>query len=273
VIVATLLPVDWSLYRVVPEAQAFSDHADVAAWIAAQGQPGTFRAYSPSYSLPQHVALRAGLELADGVDPMQVANYARLMQAATGTRASGYSVTIPPFPPSSDVRTALRDVTPDARLLGKLDVRYVAAEFPMKVKGLVEQARFGTTFVYENQLALPRAFVEEAAARVTANRPDRVVVEADGPGILTLSQVNYPGWRAMLDGHMATIETVNSALTGVSLNAGHHLVEFTFDPWTVKVGVMVSALGWVSLMVGWLVLRLSSFVLRQKGQSWNPEGI
>ena len=86
-ILATLLPVDWSLYRVVPEAQAFSDHADVAAWLAAQGQPGTFRVYSPSYSLPQHVAQRAGLELADGVDPMQVAGYARLMQAATGARA------------------------------------------------------------------------------------------------------------------------------------------------------------------------------------------
>ena len=44
------------------------------------------------------------------------------------------------------------------------------------------------------------------------------------------------------------------------------LVEFTFDPWTVKVGVLVSVVGWVSLMVGWLVLRRSLFVLRQRGQ-------
>ena len=220
VIVATLLPVDWSLYRVVPEASAFSDHADVAAWIAAQGQPGTFRVYSPSYSLPQHVAQRAGLELADGVDPMQVAGYARLMQTATGARASGYSVTIPQFPPSSDVRTALRDVTPDARLLGKLNVRYVVAEFPMKVEGLVERARFGTTFVYENQLAMPRAFVGEATARVTTNTPDRIVVEADGPGTLTLSQMYYPGWRAMVDGRDTPIQVVDSALAGVSLDAG-----------------------------------------------------
>ena len=42
----------------------------------AKEQPGPFRVYSPSYSLPQHVAQRAGLELADGVDPMQVASYA-----------------------------------------------------------------------------------------------------------------------------------------------------------------------------------------------------
>jgi hypothetical protein len=265
VIVATLLPVDWSLYRVVPEAQAFSDHADVAAWIAAQGQPGTLRVYSPSYSLPQHVAQRAGLELADGVDPMQVADYARLMQAATGVRASGYSVTIPVFP-TSDVRTALRDVTPDARLLGKLNVRYVVAEFPMKVEGLVERARFGTTFVYENQFAMPRAFVGEAAARVTTNTPDRIVVEADGPGTLTLSQMYYPGWRARVDGRDTPIQVVDSALAGVSLDAGQHVVEFTFDPWTVKVSALVSVVGWVSLIVGWLVLRRSFFIPRQRGQ-------
>jgi hypothetical protein len=265
VILATLLPVDWSLYRVVPEAQAFSDHADVAKWLAAQGKPGTFRVYSPSYSLPQHVAQRAGLELADGVDPMQLASYARLMQAATGARARGYSVTIPQFPPSSDVRTALRDVTPDARLLSRLNVRYVAAEFPMKVEGLVERTRFGPTFVYENQSAMPRAFVGETAARVLTNTPERFVVEAEGPGMLILSQVNYPGWRATVDGRAATIETVDSALMGVSLEAGRHVVEFAFDPWTVKVGVMVSALGWASLVVGWLVFRFSSFVLRQRG--------
>ena len=200
VILATLLPVDWSLYRVVPEVQAFSDHADVAAWLA-KGKPGTFRVYSPSYSLPQHVAQRAGLELADGVDPMQLASYAQLMQAATGARTSGYSVTIPPFPPNSDIQTALRDVTPDARLLGKLNVRYVVAEFPMKVEGLVERAHFGSTFVYENQSAMPRAFVENGtAAHIVVYTSDRVVVEADGPGTLTLSQVHYPGWRATVDG-------------------------------------------------------------------------
>jgi hypothetical protein len=267
VIAATLLPIDWSLYRVVPEAQAFSDHADIAEWLAAQGQPGTFRVYSPSYSLPQHVVQRAGLELADGVDPMQLASYAQLMQSATGARASGYSVTIPSFPPDSDVRTALRDVMPDVRLLGKLNVRYVVAEFPMKVEGLIERAQFGPTFVYENQWAMPRAFVENGTpAHIVVYTPDRVVVEADGPGTLTLSQAYYPGWRVTVDGHRRDLTGLEN-LSGLSagLEAGHHVVEFVFDPWTVKVGVITSVIGWSSLVVGSLVLRLRSFVLRQKG--------
>jgi hypothetical protein len=252
VIAATLAPVDWSLYRVTPEAQAFSDHADVAAWLAKQ--PGSFRVYSPSYSLPQHVAQRAGLELAEGVDPMQLASYARLMQAATGARASGYSVTIPAFPPNSNVATALRDARPDARLLGKLDVRYVAAEFPIQAEGLIERERVGSTFVYENQFALPRAFVGDTAADIVIQTPDRVIVKADGPGALTLSQVYYPGWQATVDGRPVAISVVDS-LMSVSLDAGQHAIEFVFDPWTVKVGVMVSVAGWGGLVVIGLVSR------------------
>ena len=264
-IAATLLPVDWSFYRVVPEARAFADHADVAAWLGPSVQRGTFRVYSPSYSLPQHVAQRAGLELADGVDPLQLASYADLMRAATGTRSSGYSVTIPAFPPESNVETVLRDATPDARLLGKLNVRYIAAEFPIRAEGLVERAHIGSTFVYENQFARPRAFVGETGARIVTFTPDRVVVEADGPGRLTLSQSTYPGWRAMVDGRPASILSVDGLMT-VSLDAGHHRVEFVFDPWTVKVGWRVSAVGWFGVMVGWLV-----GWLKRPVRQWNHE--
>ncbi len=263
VIVATLLPVDWSFYRVVSEEWAFADHADVAAWLARNVQPRPFRVYSPSYSLPQHVAQRAGLELADGVDPMQVHTYASWMRVVTDASVRGYSVTIPPFPPGSDVRTALSHTTPDARLLGRLNVRYVVAEFPIWAEGLVEQARFGPTFVYENQFVLPRAYIGEGMpARIVINTPDRVVVEGDGPGTLTLIQINYPGWRATVDGHTVPIGVLPSVGTSsllfelllhLKLEEGHHLIEFVFDPWTVKVGVIVSGVGWGSLALGWVV--------------------
>jgi hypothetical protein len=169
-------------------------------------------------------------------------------------------VTIPAFPPESNVATALRDAVPDAQLLGKLNVGYVVAEFPMRIEGLVERAHIGSTFVYENQWALPRAFVGVTPANIPVLTPDRVVVEADGPGVLTLSQVYYPGWRASVDGRPGGISTSDALMT-VSLDAGHHLVEFLFDPWTVKVGWLVSAVGWGSLVVGRMVGRL-------RGRSW-----
>lgn len=266
VIAATLLPLDMSYYRVISEAQAFSDRADVAAWLVEHAPSEPFRVYSPSYSLPQHVAQRAGLELADGVDPMQIARYARFMEAATGARASGYSVTIPAFPPDSDVRTVWRDARPDARLLGKLNVRYLVADFPIQAEGWVEWAQFGTTRVYENQWAMPRAFVGEGTpARITMLTPDRLVAEVDGPGVLTLSQVSYPGWRAVVDGRAVPIKTAESVLMGVELDAGPHVIEFAFDPWTVKAGVIVSGVGWGSLLAGWLIVRArQAIALRDK---------
>jgi hypothetical protein len=205
------------------------------------------------------------LELADGVDPLQLASYADLMRTATGTRSSGYSVTIPAFPPESNVETVLRDATPDARWLGRLSVRYVAAEFPIQAEGLVERAHIGSTFVYENQFVLPRASVGGTAARIVVNTPDRIIIEADGPGILTLSQVQYPGWRASVDGRPADISSAD-VLMSVSLDAGHHIVEFVFDPWTVKVGWRVSAVGWVGVVVGWL-----AGWLKRPVRQWNHE--
>jgi len=260
----TLLPFDWGLYRVVPEAQAFSERADVAEWLAKQ--PGPFRTYSPSYSLPQHIAQRAGLELADGVDPMQIAAYARYMQRATGAQAARYSVTIPAFPPEADVRTALRDAPVDARLLGQLNVRYIVSEFPIGADGVIEQARIGSTYIYENKLAEPRVLVQGGTIqRLTLLSPDRIVAEADGPGTLILSQSNYPGWRASVDSHVVSIELVDSVLVGVRLDAGRHRVEFTFDPWTVKAGVFIST-------VGWSVVIASAFVVLLRGRLWKRAG-
>jgi len=261
VIIATLLPVDLSLYRVISESQAFSDHADAAVWLAKQ--PGIFRIYSPSYSLPQHIAQRMGLELADGVDPMQIASYARFMEAATGAPASGYSVTIPAFPPNVDVRAALRSARLDARLLGKLNVRYIAADFPIQAEGLVERARFGPTFVYENQLVKPRVWVDGGgAARITTNTPGRVVIVADGPGTLTLSQVYYPGWRAVVDGRAVPVRIVDSVLMGVELDSGHHMVELVFAPLLIKIGLPICTVGWCAILVV-LLIRLMSFILRR----------
>jgi hypothetical protein len=155
-----LLTFAWAVYRPVPLEEAFADGQAAAHWLADQG--GTFRVYSPSYSIPQHVAQQYHLQLADGIDPLQLARYVHYMQRATGLGPWGYSVTLPPFPnikSDDEIRTANANVIPDAALLGLLNVKYVVAAFPIDDRDLVERARFGTTIIYENQRVRPRAFV------------------------------------------------------------------------------------------------------------------
>ena len=148
--------VDTTLLEARPPEVVFADGRAAAEWLAARS--GAFRIYSPSYSLPQHVAERYGLALADGVDPFQLQVYADYLTRAAGLDPAdfGYSVTLPPFPEGTqDVRTALSGVTPDAKRLGRLGVRYVVAAFPISGDAFRWVGAFDGVQVYENRRWLP----------------------------------------------------------------------------------------------------------------------
>lgn len=148
-----LLVVDATLVEARSPEEVFADGRAAAEWLAAQ--PGRFRVYSPSYSIPQHVAELYGLELADGVDPLQLASYADYLTRAAGLEPQGYGVTLPPFPEGADVRTALKDTVPDTEMLGLLGVRYVAAAFPVADNELQLVGRFDGVYLYRNEEAQP----------------------------------------------------------------------------------------------------------------------
>jgi hypothetical protein len=238
---ADLLRVDATLL----EARPPPDLMPAAKWIAAQ--PGLFRVYSPSYSLP----LGDGLQHVDGVNPLQLASSVKLIEAASGVKAHGYSVTVPAFE-SGDVATANAQAVPDARRLGLLNVKYVAAEFPLDAPGLALAQTFGQTRVYENLEFKPRAWVMDGGeAEVRQWSPNRIVVEADGPGRLVLGEVTYSGWEARVDGALTPIETVDDLFRSVPLPVGHHQVVFEFRPRAVFYGAWLTAAGLAALALIW----------------------
>ena len=154
---------DAAMMRFVSPAAAFASGERVAGFLARQ--PGLFRTYSPSYSIPSHTAARAGLQTADGVEPVHLAAYDRYMEAAGGYghlfqgEGAAFSVTVPRFPPGQPIDEALRGVRPDLTLLGLLNVEYVIAAFPMNLDDLVPVSEPDATYVYHNRRALPRAWV------------------------------------------------------------------------------------------------------------------
>ena len=76
-LIIDLLAIDWALYRPIGVNEAFADGSEPAAWLTQQ--PGSFRVYSPSYSIPQHVGQLFQLQLADGIDPLQLQRYVMFM--------------------------------------------------------------------------------------------------------------------------------------------------------------------------------------------------
>jgi hypothetical protein len=148
---------------------------------------------------------------------------------------------------------------PDAARLAALDVKYVASDFDLTGPGFQHLLDFGATHMYLNQDWVGRAWVEGPApgtAAVTLWSPNRIEVQAAGPGQLVLSEINYPGWQVRLDGQPAPLATAQGALRAVQLPVGMHTATFEFRPLSVYVGAALSLLGLAALaLLIWAQLR------------------
>ena len=89
------------------------------------------------------------------------------------------------------------------------------------------------------------------SARLESYEPERVEIDAisRGPGLLVLSDLHYPGWKAEVDGEEVDIERVNYLMRGVPLEDGEHRVSFRYEPASWRIG-------WILSLAGLLVLVL-----------------
>ena len=219
--------------------------------------PEIFRVYSPSFSVPQRFASEYGFELVDGVDPMQVAEYADFMEGATGIEYNGYGVTIPAFATGNPAVDNIGS-EPNAYLLSLINVKYVISEFPLENPDLQELNNNDGNYIYRNTIVSQRAWIErshqnnlddqaksvESIQELTLS-PNRITLSASGPGKLILSEINYPGWKVFVDEEKKSIEQAYGLLRSVNLPEGKHKVEFIFRPVTVYFGIGLAVLGWL----------------------------
>ena len=89
--------------------------------------------------------------------------------------------------------------------------------------------------------------------------PNRLVLEVDtdADGILVLSEIDYPGWQATVDGRQVPILRANTLFRALPLQAGQHRIEMVFKPWTVFVGLAISVLTLLVVLIAVPVLRRS----------------
>jgi hypothetical protein len=108
------------------------------------------------------------------------------------------------------------------------DVRALALVGP---DGPVYKAKAGTRF-------------PEGEVRVIENAPGRIVLEAQAPekAFLVVSQTDYPGWHATVNGHPAAIIRTNGAFQGISVPTGSSRVVMEFSPRSLFWGGVISIL-------------------------------
>jgi len=118
----------------------------------------------------------------------------------------------------------------DARALARLDER----EFDPQRTALVPP---GITLSI-GRPATSQTGLVDIVERTQSSLSLSVVNPADG--LLVLSEVHYPGWRAQLDGHDVALLRVDYVLRGVAVPAGEHRIEVVFRPATVTWGAVIS---------------------------------
>lgn len=111
----------------------------------------------------------------------------------------------------------------------------------------------------------PAADAAADVAAVTAYEADRfrVRTRTDAPGLLVLSEMADPDWRATVDGSAAPILVANGLLRAVPIPRGDHVVELRYDSPRLKLGTAISVAAYALIVAAWGVNALR---LRRPGR-------
>lgn len=96
----------------------------------------------------------------------------------------------------------------------------------------------------------PGTSPSQSSVTVIRSEPLRVELQAnlDRPGLVILADTYYPGWRLTIDGHPAPILRANRMMRGAAVRAGDHLLAYTYDPWSFRIGLVISLTGLATLL-------------------------
>ncbi len=133
----------------------------------------------------------------------------------------------------------------------------------------------------------PRAFgsppdpapggVFTSTVRVLSDQGNEASITAtlSQPGLVILSDLDYPGWQATVDGRPVPVYLTNGVVRSVYVGAGSHVIAFTFTPPGVALGAAISqqaptlladvVFAEVGLRLLWLVL---GFGWRMAWRGW-----
>jgi hypothetical protein len=78
-------------------------------------------------------------------------------------------------------------------------------------------------------------------------------VDATRPALLVISQMDYPGWQARVDGKSVPVLRANYAFQAIAVPSGRSTVDLRFRPRSLQFGAILSALGVlvVAVCIGW----------------------
>jgi hypothetical protein len=222
-----------------PILTGFQHPQAVSYLMERQDEIGPFRIETTTARWQPDLARLTGLEDISGlVDPLSLASYDEYRRDALSDRGS--------------------------ERYRSLNVRYLITDLEQEPPGPLFEEALRTDdglVVWEYNDPRPRAWLagDGTAVEVRTVRPEeiRLTLPEEAAGEVVISQVDYPGWSATLDGRPIGVQTYDGALQAVTVPEGSREIVLTFQPstwrWYVAGGVG-AGLAWCALGV-WLGVR------------------
>jgi hypothetical protein len=120
-----------------------------------------------------------------------------------------------------------------------------------EILGLMEKIDLANAAIVEADIAEnneknlgDNIVIEEYAPSVV-----KIKAEMKSSGLLILTDLWYPGWKAYVDGKQKDILRTDYIFRGVLLDKGEHEVIFKYDPLLIKIGIAISSISFVLVLV------------------------
>lgn len=104
-------------------------------------------------------------------------------------------------------------------------------------------------------MPLPSELTADFEFELVAYHARKLTAEVNMPsdGWLVHAAAYYPGWQAYVDGEKVPLYAANYTQQGIYLPAGKHRVHFRYDPWSFKIGLLLSILSFAGVL--WILIK------------------
>lgn len=235
-----------------------AEHADIAAFL--RSQPYPFRVQIPDKEIPYNFGDWYGMDMMGGYLASLSRNLLRLPYdhpRAWPLFAVSYVVAREAKPGQEELYRSpgglkvYRNTDAYPRVWTVHSVRALGHEG--EIRAVLDDASFD---LRRNAFVLGEAPELENCSgadevRMERREPNRVVLRAEMAcrGMVVLSETFFPGWTARVNGRPEKVYEAYTALRGVVVERGRHEIILTYQPWSVRLGAMMSLAGLVGAAV------------------------
>jgi hypothetical protein len=185
---------------------------------------------------------------------MQLKSYVNYFVDATGVPNKGYSVTLPAFT-DGDPNSVNHPYCPNVNLLEKLSVKYILSDFSMEdCRDLLYDGLLDEKKVYEiNPIwawittANGEVMIDNENVDFLLYSPNRIKVNIKQQGMVTMSEIYYPGWKVFVNGKKQEVFQ-DEIFRSIYLPELYNEIDMIFRPVTVFAGLGIEVFTW-SLLI------------------------